>query len=154
MDSKTTIIPVERINGAVQTKALVQAVKRNRDRFPPDFLFQLTSQEFAEARMWSQSVTTSRRRHTHAPLAFTELGVAMLSSVLRSPRAIAVNIEIMRAFVQLRQYALTHEELNKRIDSLETKLDVRFKEVLSQFRKLIAPEHHKPTLGFGRKKIS
>ena len=85
----------------VQTKVLVQAVHRSRDRFPPDFMFQLDAEEWANLK--SQFVTSSWGGSRKPPHAFTEQGVAMLSSVLRSPRAIAVNIEIMRAFVRMRE---------------------------------------------------
>ena len=168
----TAILPIERIKGAihvirghkvmldrdlavlygVQPKALVQAVKRNLERFPADFMFQLTSPEVETAR--SQSVTQKLRRGPrYAPYAFTELGVAMLSSVLRSPRALQVNIEIMRAFVLLRQFALTHEEMSRRIDSLESKFDSEFKRVFAALRELMKPDppqKPKPTAGFAR----
>jgi hypothetical protein len=107
----------------VLTKALVQAVKRNLARFPADFMFQLSAEEFAHLR--SQTVTSSAGhggRRT-APYAFTEQGVAMLSSVLGSPRAIAVNIEIMRTFVRVRALAATHGDLAQRLDELEDKTE-------------------------------
>ena len=105
----------------VATKVLVQAVKRNLGRFPEDFMFQLSAEEFANLR--SQTVTSSSSaghggRRT-APYAFTEQGVAMLSTVLGSPRAIAVNIEIMRTFVRVRALAATHGDLAKRLSELE-----------------------------------
>ncbi|MFN9676025.1 MAG: ORF6N domain-containing protein [Betaproteobacteria bacterium] len=107
----------------VETRVLVQAVKRNLARFPEDFMFQLSPEEFANLR--SQSVISSAGhggRRT-APYAFTEQGVAMLSSVLGSPRAIAVNIEIMRTFVRVRALAATHGDLAKRLAELEEKTD-------------------------------
>lgn len=107
----------------VETRVLVQAVKRNLARFPGDFMFQLSAAEFADLR--SQSVISSAGhggRRT-APYAFTEQGVAMLSSVLGSPRAIAVNIEIMRTFVRVRQLATTHGELAKRLGELQEKTE-------------------------------
>ena len=107
----------------VETRVLVQAVKRNLPRFPDDFMFQLTVEEFANLR--SQSVISSAAhggRRT-APYAFTEQGVAMLSSVLGSPRAITVNIEIMRTFVRVRALAATHADLAKRLTELEEKTD-------------------------------
>ncbi len=110
----------------VQTKVLTQAVKRNRDRFPDDFMFQLDYQELEILR--SQIVTSSEwggRRYR--PYAFTEQGVAMLSSVLRSPRAVKVNIEIMRTFVRLRSMLASHQELASRLTALEKKYDVQFK---------------------------
>lgn len=108
----------------VLTKVLVQAVKRNLVRFPADFMFQLTAEEFAALR--SQTVTSKpggRGGRRTAPYAFTEQGVAMLSSVLGSPRAIAVNIEIMRTFVQVRALAATHCDLAKRLTELEEKTE-------------------------------
>ncbi len=108
----------------VETRVLVQAVKRNLARFPADFMFQLSAEEFAALR--SQSVisnTQGRGGRRSAPYAFTEHGVAMLSSVLGSPRAIAVNIEIMRTFVRVRALAATHGELAKRLAELEEKTE-------------------------------
>ena len=96
----------------MQTKVLVQAVKRNRDRFPADFLFELDNHEVANLR--SQIVTSSWGGRGYAPLAFTEQGVAMLSSVLNSAQAIRVNIEIMRAFVRLREMISTNKELSRK----------------------------------------
>lgn len=109
----------------VPTKALVQAVKRNLARFPLDFMFQLTSEEFSVLR--SQTVTSkepTRGGRRTAPYAFTEQGVAMLSSVLNSPRAIDVNIEIMRTFVRVRQLALVHSDLAERLTELEQKAEL------------------------------
>ena len=108
----------------VQTKVLVQAVKRNAGRFPQDFMFQLSAEEFAHLR--SRTVTSNasgRGGRRTAPYAFTEQGVAMLSSVLGSARAIAVNIEIMRTFVRVRQLAITHGDLAKRLGELEDKTE-------------------------------
>jgi len=117
----------------VETKVLVQAVKRNLDRFPADFMFQLTKEEFDRLRdqvdtqgLRSQSVTSrsgGRGGRRYPPYAFTEQGVAMLSSVLRSRRAVAVHIEIMRTFVRLRQMLLSHEELARKLEKLETRYD-------------------------------
>ena len=110
----------------LQTKVLVQAVKRNLARFPADFMFQLNAEEWVALR--SQAVTSNasppgRGGRRTAPYAFTEQGVAMLSSVLSSPRAIAVNIEIMRTFVRVRQLAATHAELAQRLAELEDKTE-------------------------------
>ena len=108
----------------VATKVLLQSVKRNTERFPVDFMFQMTGDEFANLR--SQIVTSSLGGHggrRTAPYAFTEQGVAMLSSVLKSPQAIAVNIEIMRTFVRIRALAATHDDLAKRLDTLEQKTE-------------------------------
>lgn len=126
----------------VPTKVLVQAVKRNLERFPADFMFQLTNQEFNVLR--SQSVTSSSThggRRT-APYAFTEQGVAMLSSVLSSPQAIAVNIEIMRAFVRLREVLAGNKELAGKLVELERKLkghDQAIAGILDAIRQLMAP---------------
>ena len=136
----------------VETKALVQAVKRNPDRFPDDFMFQLTNQELAILR--SQSVTSrSWGGRRTPPYAFTEHGVAMLSSVLRSSRAIQVNIEIMRAFIRLRQMLSTHKALAQKLVAMERKYDGQFKVVFEALRQLMEPESPKPKprpLGFRR----
>jgi hypothetical protein len=132
----------------VPTKALVQAVKRNRERFPEDFMFQLTSAEFDDLR--SQSVTSSWGGRRYAPYAFTEQGVAMLSSVLRSPEAVRVNIEIMRAFVRLRELLASHAELARKRDALERKYDAQFKVVFDAIRQLMEPpaERKRSRIGF------
>ena len=121
----------------VDTRVLVQAVKRNSDRFPPDFMFQLTKQEFDNLR--SQLVTSSWGGRRYPPYAFTEQGVSMLSSVLRSKRAILVNIEIMRAFVHLRRMLASHADLARKLAALETKYDAQFKVVFDAIRELMAP---------------
>jgi hypothetical protein len=123
----------------VRTKAVVQAVKRNPERFPDDFAFRLTGDEFARLR--SQSVTSNEGRggRRHAPHAFTEQGVAMLSSVLRSPRAIAVNIEIVRVFVKLRQVMASHANLARKLEDLERRYDAQFKVVFDAIRQLMLP---------------
>lgn len=121
----------------VETKALVQAVQRNRNRFPPDFMFQLSVQEFTALR--SQIVTSKGRggRRT-APYAFTEHGVAMLSSVLRSERAVEINIEVIRAFVKLRQLVASNAELAIRLSHLEQRYDSQFKVVFDAIRQLMS----------------
>jgi hypothetical protein len=121
----------------VETKALVQAVQRNRKRFPPDFMFQLSFQEFTALR--SQIVTSKGRggRRT-PPYAFTEHGVAMLSSVLRSERAMEINIEIIRAFVKLRQLVASNADLANRLNHLEQKYDSQFKVVFDAIRRLMS----------------
>lgn len=101
----------------VETKALNQAVKRNSDRFPPDFMFQLDEEEWANLR--SQIVTSSWGGRRIAPYAFTEQGVAMLSSVLNSARAIQVNISIIRVFVKVREWALNYSDLQEKIQELQ-----------------------------------
>jgi len=119
----------------VETKVFVQAVKRNMDRFPADFMFQLTKPEFDDLR--SQFVTSSWGGRRYPPYAFTEQGVAMLSSVLRSERAIRVNIEIMRAFVELRRMPASHADLARKLSVLEKKYDEQFKMVFDAIRELM-----------------
>jgi hypothetical protein len=124
----------------VEPRTLVQAVKRNIDRFPPDFMFQLSQTEVDHLK--SQNVISSStwggaRRAT--PYAFTEQGVAMLSSVLRSKRAVQVNVEIMRTFVRLRQMLATHEELARKIEELEKRYDSQFRVVFDALRALMEP---------------
>lgn len=122
----------------VTTKALNQAVKRNAARFPADFMFRLTKSEYEALR--SQSVTLKRGQHLkYLPYVFTEQGVAMLSSVLRSPRAIEVNIAIMRTFVQLRRLMESNRELGRKIEALEQKYDEQFAVVFAAIKELIAP---------------
>lgn len=122
----------------VEPRVLIQAVKRNIDRFPEDFAFQLTNQEVALLK--SQSVTLNIEHTPRAnPHAFTEQGIAMLSSVLRSRRAIRMNVEIMRAFVRLRQLLSSNKELSRRLDELEKKYDHQFKVVFDAIRQLMAP---------------
>jgi hypothetical protein len=122
----------------VEPRALVQAVKRNRERFPKDFMFQLSEKEFENLK--SQIVTSSWGGLRRArPYAFTEQGVAMLSSVLNSKRAVQVNIGIMRAFGQLREMIGTNKELARRLAELEKKYDAQFKVVFDAIRELMAP---------------
>jgi len=132
----------------------VEAVKRNLDRFPADFMFQLTKEEFDALRPQSatSNVKPGRGGRRTAPYAFTEQGVAMLSSVLRSARAIQVNIEIMRAFVRLRQIVASHAELARKLEALEQKYDAQFKVVFDAIRRLMAPpaEKRRP-IGFHAK---
>ena len=132
----------------VETRVLVQAVKRNSDRFPEDFMFQLTKDEFEDLK--SQIVISSwggMRRAT--PYGFTEQGVAMLSSVLRSKRAVQVNIEIMRAFVRLRQMLAAHKDLERKIAALEKKYDEQFRVVFEAIRALMSPrEKSRKRIGF------
>ena len=121
----------------VETRTLIQAVKRNIKRFPEDFMIQLTKQEVSSLR--SQNVISSWGGRRYPPYAFTEQGVAMLSSVLRSDRAIQVNIEIMRAFVKLRQILASHTELARKLEALERKYDKQFKVVFEAIRQLMVP---------------
>ena len=132
----------------VPTKALIQAVKRNRARFPPDFMFRITREELQALR--SQFVTSNGRGgRRHLPYAFTEQGVAMLSSVLRSARAVRVNIEIMRAFVRLRGKLVDQGALAERLDALEARHDRQFKVVFDAMRALMAPpDGPKRRIGF------
>ncbi len=134
---------------SVEAKVLNQAVKRNVERFPADFMFQLTAEEADHLR--SQSVTSSSwggRRYL--PYVFTEQGVAMLSSVLRSPRAVQVNIEIMRAFVRLRQMLQQNADLARKLALLEGKYDAQFRAVFDAIRELMKPPAKpKRRIGFG-----
>jgi phage regulator Rha-like protein len=132
----------------VQTKFLVRAVKRNIDRFPADFMFQLSKEEFDDLRFhFGTSSDWGGRRYP--PYAFTEQGVAMLSSVLRSQRAVQVNIEIMRAFIRLRQMLASNAELARKLDELEKKYDAQFKEVFEAIRQLMTPpEPKRRSIGF------
>lgn len=124
----------------VETKALNQAVRRNIERFPDDFMFQLTSDETAGLRSQTVTLKTGRGQHRkYLPFAFTEQGVAMLSSVLKSPRAIQVNIEIMRAFVRLRQMVTSNADLARKLNALERKYDGQFKIVFAAIRELTEP---------------
>jgi hypothetical protein len=172
MAKKTnSLIPVERIQRAillirgqkvlldadlaqlygVETKALVRAVKRNSERFPADFMFQLREEEFEDLRcQFGTSSSWGGRRY--APYVFTEQGVAMLSSVLRSPRAAAVNIEIMRAFVRLREILGSHADLARRLDELERQFhehDEQFAVVFDALRQLLeSPQTEPPEVGY------
>ena len=132
----------------VEPKVLMQAVKRNKERFPDDFMFQLDYQEVLNLK--SQFVTSSWGGSRRAyPYAFTEQGIAMLSSVLRSKRAVQVNIGIMRAFVKLRELIASNKELAKRFDELEKKYDMQFKVVFDAIRQLIAsPTPKEKKIGF------
>jgi len=135
----------------VEVRALVQAVKRNLDRFPKDFMFQLSKKEFENLK--SQIVTSSwggARRSQ--PYAFTEQGVAMLSTVLKSKKAVKVNIQIMRAFVKLREILSTHKELAQKLKELELKIDSHDQQIQTIFevinQLIAAPEKPKKKIGF------
>jgi hypothetical protein len=172
MSKDRSLIPIERIERSillirgqkvmldrdlahlygVTTKVLNQAVKRHADRFPEDFMFQLTMEE---ARIWweqvrpvrlrSQFVTLKRGQHIkYRPYAFTEHGILMLSSVLNSERAVQVNIEIMRTFVRLRRMLASHSELARKLDAMEKKYDAQFKIVFDAIRQLMAPPEPEP----------
>ena len=165
----TTVVPIESIIGkivflrgekvlldrdlaelyGVKTKALKQAVRRNIRRFPDDFMFELTKEEFEDWR--SQFVTSNRDKMglRYKPMAFTEQGVAMLSSVLNSNRAIEVNIAIMRAFVQLRKMISSHANLERKLVALEKKYDQQFRVVFDAIRALMSPpEKRQKKIGF------
>lgn len=124
----------------VETRALKQAVRRNPERFPGDFMFELSDDEFANWRSQFVISSSDRQGLRHVPMAFTEQGVAMLSSVLRSPRAIEVNIAIIRTFVQLRRLMDSNRDLARRIEDLERKYDEQFSVVFEAIKKLISHE--------------
>jgi DNA-binding transcriptional MerR regulator len=126
----------------VETKRLVEQVKRNLERFPEDFMFQLNKEEAAALRSQIATSNAGRGGRRYAPYVFTEQGVAMLSSVLRSKRAIAVNIEIMRAFVELRRVASSYAAIEKRLEQIERRVgehDEQLEQIFSALRQLIAP---------------
>ena len=128
---------------------LLQAVSRNHKRFPEDFMFQLSEEEYGALR--SQIVISKKGRggRRYRPYVFTEQGVAMLSSVLRSERAIRANVEIMRAFVRLRRMVASNEELARKLAALEKKYDAQFNVVFDAIRRLMAPaEPKKRKIGF------
>ena len=127
----------------VSTSALNQAVARNRARFPEDFMFRLSAEESDALRKNSSQTVMSSRKHrgrAYRPYAFTEQGVAMLSSVLRSPRAVEVNIAIMRTFVQLRRLMDSNRELARKIEAMEKKYDEQFAVVFDAIKRLIAED--------------
>jgi hypothetical protein len=173
MPGPQSIVPVERIERAivalrsqrvmlrfdlaelygVAPKVLVQSVKRNLVRFPADFMFQLDREEFENLK--SQIVTSSWGGIRKPPYAFTEQGVAMLSSVLRSDRAVLVNIEIMRAFVRMRQILAANADLARKLEALEKKYDAQFRIVFDAIRELMAPapEPKHGRFGFARDRV-
>ncbi len=133
----------------VPTAMLKRAVRRNACRFPSDFMFLLTRQEIADWRCQFGTSKSDRMGLRHAPMAFTEQGVAMLSSVLNSERAVRVNITIMRAFVQLRQLLASHVDLARKLAELEKKYDAQFRVVFDAIRQLITPRKPpKKQIGF------
>ena len=124
----------------VETKALNRAVQRNLDRFPADFMFQLTSEEQEILRCQIGTLRSSHGKHRkYLPYAFTEQGVAMLSSVLRSKRAVLVNVEIVRAFVRLREMLSSNGDLARKLAALEGKYDRQFRVVFDAIRQLMSP---------------
>ena len=167
--TQSGLIPVERIERAiylirgekvmldrdlaalygVETRTLKQAVRRNIDRFPGDFMFVFTRSEFDNWRSQFVISNSERMGLRYAPMAFTEHGILMLSSVLNSNRAIQVNIEIMRAFVRLRQMLASNVEFARRLDELESKYERQFKAVFDALRQLMTPRPAKQTrIGF------
>ena len=137
----------------VPTKSLNLAVKRNGDRFPDDFMFQLTAEEADALRFQIETSKPARGGRRYLPYAFTEQGVAMLSSVLRSTRAVQVNIAIMRAFVRLRELLSTHADLARKLAAMERKYDSQFKVVFDAIRQLMTPpppppDPPRPRIGF------
>ncbi|HET6900104.1 MAG TPA: ORF6N domain-containing protein [Vicinamibacteria bacterium] len=133
----------------VTTGRLNEQVRRNRDRFPDDFMFELTAEEAAALRSQSAISKTGRGGRRYRPLAFTEQGVAMLSSVLRSARAVQVNIAIMRAFVGLREMLASHRELAARLDQMEKTYEAQFKVVFDAIRALVeVPPRSARKIGF------
>jgi hypothetical protein len=166
MSDDTSIIPIERVEQSiylirghkvmldrdlavlygVETRALNQAVKRNIARFPDDFMFELTREEI---RNISQFVICSTIKHAPKVLAFTEQGVAMLAGVLKSPRAVDVNIAVMRTFVKLRRMLESSEELSRKLSELESRYDEQFRVVFEAIHELmIPPEPKKNPIGF------
>jgi phage regulator Rha-like protein len=123
----------------VTTKALNQAVRRNIARFPGDFAFQLNADEVGRLRSQTVTSKTGRGGRRYAPFAFTEHGVAMLATVLRSEQAIQVSIEVVRAFIRLRETAAQHDDLLRKITALEKKYDAQFRVVFDAIRELTAP---------------
>jgi hypothetical protein len=134
----------------VPVRSLNQAVRRNRGRFPADFMFQLTAAEFRRLRSQTVISKNGRGGRRTAPYVFTEQGIAMLSSVLRSDRAVRVNIEIMRTFVRLRQMLRANVDLARKLAALERQYDEQFKIVFDAIRRLVAPpEPNRRRIGFG-----
>lgn len=133
----------------VETKMLNRAVKRNLERFPDDFMFRLSKEEFKNLKF--HFGTSSWGGQRYLPYVFTENGVAMLSSVLNSKRAVQVNIQIMRTFTKLREMLLTHKDLRQKIEEIEKKYDYQFKVVFEAIKQLLEPpQKSKKKIGFLR----
>jgi len=167
VSKKQSIVPVERIENKilffrgykvildsdlaelyeVDTGQLTRQVKRNIDRFPKDFMFQLTEKEFKNLK--SQFATSSQGGRRYRPYAFTEQGVAMLSSVLNSKRAIQVNIQIMRTFTKLRDMIATHKDLKRKLKDMEKKYDKQFQVVFQALEQLLEEPEAKPKKQIG-----
>ena len=174
MAKQSSLIPIERIENTilvvrgekvildeamaalygVETRILTRAVSRNKDRFPVDFMFQLTREEWDFLRSQNGISKKGRGGRRYPPYAFTEQGVAMLSGILRSKRAVQVNVEIMRAFVRMRQMLTERDEMLRRIESLERKYDKQFKIIFDAIKKLMEPpdKQSKTPMGFYAKK--
>lgn len=169
MSEDASIIPIERVEQSiylirghkvmldrdlaglygVETRALNQAVKRNAERFPDDFMFELTREEVMRISQIVISSETPDIKYSKRVLAFTEQGVAMLSGVLKSPRAVEVNIAIMRTFVKLRRMLESSEELSRKLAELESRYDEQFRVVFEAINELmIPPEPKKNPIGF------
>lgn len=135
----------------VQTKRLKEQVRRNIERFPSDFMFELTKKEWSELVAICDQLPENLKHSTVTPFAFTQEGVAMLSGVLRSPTAIEVNISIMRAFVALRQYALGYAELNQRLETFMIETNMQFNEIYQALTELASQkeEENKPRKRIG-----
>ncbi len=132
----------------VETKALNRAIKRNMDRFPSDFMFQLSENEFKKLLRY-QNGTSSRGGRRYPPYVFTEHGVVMLSSVLNSKRAIQVNIQVVKTFIKLQEVLATHTQLRLKIENMEKKYDSRLKQVFEVLKQLLRQEEKpKPPMGF------
>jgi hypothetical protein len=163
--TQDSLIPVERIEQAilwmrgqkvildadlavlygVTTKRLNQQVRRNIERFPADFLFQLTAEESEALRLQFATLKAGRGQHRkYAPLAFTEHGAIMAASVLNSPRAIQVSVHVVRAFVRLREVLATHKDLARKLEDLEKRYDAQFRVVFDAIRELMTPPKAKP----------
>jgi hypothetical protein len=133
----------------VETRTLNQAVKRNIDRFPPEFMFQLTKEEMEN---WKSQIVISNRERMglrKPPLAFTDYGVLMLSSVLNSDRAIQVNIQIIKTFTRLRELVATNKEILEKIERMEKKYDEQFRVVFEAIRRLLTPPEEPPKRRIG-----
>lgn len=136
----------------IETKVLKRAVRRNITRFPDDFMFELTTVEFADWRCQFGTSNADLQGLRYKPLVFTEQGIAMLSSILSSEKAIRINIQIMRAFVYLRDMAIEHSDLRLRLDFLEKQYDKQFKIVFDALRNMVADDVKKEPIGFKEKK--
>jgi len=136
-----------------ETRILTRAVRRNLDRFPEDFMFQLSDQEVANLRSQFGISSSSYGGRRYRPLVFTEQGIAMLSTVLRSKKAVQVNIEIMRTFVKLRKFISSNRELARKLAELEQRYDQQFKVVFDAIREIMLPRDppKKRRIGFGNR---